>query len=199
MILPILVLMLRLQDNSGEIAAQRAEISRLQNDVQRVTDELRKTQAMLESEQRPFCSSQSRLDSTNLRITDPATPIRLTLFAMVSNPSDACLPAEIRITATYQDSVGAFVCSGTVSVLQNSHIQNTLAELRPYESETFLKWWDGPTLKQQTLVCRDFKGDEVRNPSDLATLLRLYVTAFPKRGGLSTSEIQLSLPRAPRP
>ena len=198
MIFPILVLMLGLQDNSAEIAAQRAEISRLHQDVQRVTDELQKTQALLQNEQKPFCSSQSRLEPGNLRIADANTPIRVNLFAMVSTPSDACLPAEIRIIATYRDFGEAFVCSGTVGIVQSSHIQNTLAEFRPYEVEAFLKWWDGPTLRQQSLICRDFKGDEVRNPADQAASLRIYVTAFPKRGGLSTAEIQLSLPRIAR-
>jgi hypothetical protein len=198
MIFPIMVLMLTLQDNAAEIAAQRAEIGRLQQDVQRVSAELQKTRALLESEQRAICSSQSRVDADNPKVSDPAAPIRLNLFAMVSTPAD-CLPAEIRITATYRDSAGALVCSGTVSISQSAHIQNTLAELRPYEAETFLKWWDGPTLRQQTLICRDFKGDEVRNPSDLATSVRIYVTAFPKRGGLSTSEFQLNLPRVARP
>lgn len=198
MIFPFLVLMLTLQDNAAEIAAQRAEISRLQQDVQRVTAELQRTQALLESEQRSICSSQSRVDVDNPKVADPAAPIRVNLFSMVSTPSD-CLPAEIRITATYRDSAGALVCSGTVGITQSAHIQNTVAELRPYESETFLKWWDGPTLKQQTLVCRDFKGDEMRNPADLAVSVRIYVTAFPRRGGLSTSEFQLNLPRVARP
>ena len=190
--------MLALQDNAAEIAAQRAEISRLQQDVQRVTAELQKTQALLETEQRAICSSQSRVDADNLKITDPSAPIRLNLFAMVSSPSD-CLPAEIRVTATYRDAAGAVVCSGTAGFSQSGHIQNTLAELRPYESEAFLKWWDGPTLRQQSMICRDFKGDEIRNPSDVATSVRIYVTAFPKRGGLSTSEFHLSLPRIARP
>lgn len=71
---------------------------------------------------------------------------------MISTPAEHCLPATIRITATYFDNAGAF-------------------------------------------LCRDFKGDEVRSPTDQAALLRLYTTAFPKRGGLSTSEMQIPLPR----
>ena len=199
MILPVLVLMLGLQDNSGEIAAQRAEISRLQQDVQRVTAELQKTQALVQNELRPSCSAQSRLDASNLKITDVITPVRVSLFAMVSNPGEACLPAEIGIIATYQDSAGVFVCSGNVGFSQSSQIQNTLAEFLPYEPEVFLKWWEGPTLRQKALRCLDFKGDEVRSPTDQATTVRIYVTVFPKRGGLSTSEIQLSLPRVVRP
>lgn len=199
MILPLIVLLLGLQDNSAEISAQRAEISRLQGEVQRITSELQKTQAALENEQRPFCSSQSRLQTNTVSISDASLPIRLNLFAIVSTPTETCLPADIRLTATFQDSSGGFVCSGTVTFVQTLHIQNTQAELRPYDSEAFLKWWDGPTLRQQALVCRDYKGDEVRSPTDQATSLHIYATAFPKRGGLSTSEFQVILPRFARP
>ena len=193
MIFPYLILMLGLQDNAAEIASQRAEIDRLQQQVQTITAELHRTQALLESEIRPYCSSQSRVETTSAPLADRDNPIRATLFAMISTPAEHCLPATIRITATYFDNAGAFLCSGTVNVTQSAHIQNTAVEIRPYESEAFLRWWDGPTVKQQTLVCRDFKGDEVRSPTDQAALLRLYTTAFPKRGGLSTSEMQLRL------
>jgi hypothetical protein len=199
MIFPYLILMLGLQDNSAEIASQRAEINRLQQQVQTITTELNRTRAQLESETRPYCSSQSRFETNSVRITDRAMPIRANLFAMVSTPAEHCLPAEIRITATYFDPAGVFLCSGTVTVIQSAHIQNTSVEIRPYDSEVFLKWWDGPTLKQQTLLCRDFKGDEIRSPTDQATSLRLYATAFPRRGGLSTSEMQINLPVFARP
>ena len=121
------------------------------------------------------------------------------VFAMASNPSEACLPADIRITATYFDPMDLFVCSGTVTISQSAHVQNTSLEFRPYELEVFLKWWDGATLKQQALLCRDYQGNEMRNPTDFAASLRVYATVFPKRGGLSTSEIQINLPRFQRP
>lgn len=197
--MPILVLLMGLQDNSQQLAEQRAQLNRLQQEVERVTSELSRTQAMLQSEARSACSSETRLQSNNARIADAATPVRLSLFSMVSNPSDGCLPAEIRMTATYFDSSDAFVCSGNVAINQSSHVQNTAFELRPYESEVFMKWWDGPTLRQQSLVCRDLQGNEVRNPTDNASAVRVYVSVFPKRGGISTSEFQLSLPRLQRP
>jgi hypothetical protein len=116
---------------------------------------------------------------------------------MVSTPGD-CLPADIRMTATYFAVNDTFVCSGTVVVMQLQHIQNTSVEFRPYEVETFLKWWEGATLKQQALICRDFQGNEVRNPSEYALSLRVFASVFPRRGGLSTSEFQVSLPRPSR-
>jgi uncharacterized coiled-coil protein SlyX len=198
MIFPTIVLLVGLQDNSQQLAEQRAQINRLQQEVEKVTAELKETRSMLQSEMKATCSSESRLQSNNLRIADGATAVRFNLFSMVSNPSDGCLPAEIRITATYSDASEVFVCSGSVAIGQSASVQNTLFELRPYEPEVFLKWWDGPTLRQQSLVCRDYQGIEVRSPTDYASSLRIYVTSLPKRGGLSTSEFQLSLPRIQR-
>jgi hypothetical protein len=199
MVLPFLVLLMGLQDNSQLLAEQRAQLNRLQQEVERMTTELSRTQAMLQNEMRPACTSESRLQAGNPRITDLAVPVRVNLFSMVSTPSETCLPAEIRITASYFDASDAFVCSGTVAISQSAQVQNTLFEFRPYESEVFMKWWDGPTLRQQLLVCRDFQGNELRSPTDYATSLRIFATTFPKRGGLSTSELQLNLPRLQRP
>jgi hypothetical protein len=194
MVLPFLVLFLGLQDNSQQFA----ELNRLRQDVQRLSSELNRTQTVLQNELRPVCSSESRLQTGELRITSADAPVRANLFGMVSTPSESCLPADIRISATYFDSSGAFVCSGTATITQTSHVQNTLFQFHPYELEVFLKWWDGPTLKQQTLICRDYQGNEMRSPADSSASLRIYATIFPKRGGLSTSEMQLTLPRLPR-
>src|SRR5688572_1111124 len=165
MVASILLLFLGLQDNT------QAEVNRLRQDVQRLSSELTRTQTTLQNELRPMCSSESRLQAGDLRITSADAPVRVNLFGMVSTPSESCLPADVRISATYFDSTGAFVCSGTTMILQSSNIKNTLFEFRPYELEVFLKWWDGPTLKQQTLICRDFQGDELRNPAESSASL----------------------------
>jgi hypothetical protein len=198
MILPFLVLLLGLQqDSAQQLAAQRAQIDRLQQEVERVNSELKETRAILQNEMKATCSSESRLQTNALKVADAGVPVRLNLLSMVSNPSD-CLPAEIRVTATYSDPSDGLVCTGSVVMGQATQVQNISFEVRPYELETFLKWWDGPTLKQQSLVCRDYQGVEVRSPTDYASSVRIYVTALPKRGGMSTSEFQLSLPRIQR-
>jgi len=190
-VLPLLLLLLRFQDNSQ----LQAEIGRLQGEVQKLSA----AQTAMQNELRPICSSESRLQAGTLRIANAEAPVRVNMFAMASNPSDACLPADIRITATYFDPMDLLVCSGTVTISQSAHVQNTSLEFRPYELEVFLKWWDGATLKQQALLCRDYQGNEMRNPTDFAASLRVYASVFPKRGGLSTSEIQINLPRFQRP
>jgi len=194
MVLPFLVILLGLQENSQQLA----ELNRLRQDVQRLSSELTNTQTMLQNELRPVCSAESRLQAGDLRITSADTPVRANFFGMVSTPSESCLPADIRMSVTYFDSTGAFVCGGTATIVQNSHIQNTLFEFHPYELEVFLKWWEGSTLKQQGLQCRDYQGNELRSPADSAASLRVFATIFPKRGGLSTAEIQLTLPRLSR-
>jgi hypothetical protein len=193
MVASLLLLFLGLQDNN------QAELNRLRGDVQRLSSELSRTQTTLQNELRPMCSSESRLQTGDLRITSADAPVKANLFSMVSTPSESCLPADIRISATYFDSTGAFVCGGTASVVQSLNIQNTFFEFRPYELEVFLRWWDGATLKQQTLICRDYQSNELRNPAEFSASMRIFATVFPRRGGLSTSEIQLTLPRLPRP
>ena len=198
MILPILLLLFAPQDTSGQLAEQGRRLSELKQEVEKVTLELNRMYAMLQSDLKPTCSSESRLQSNGVKVTEPSVPLRLNVLSVVSNPAETCLPADIRITATYMDSSEVFVCSGNLGIIQVTQVQNTLFELRPYEPEVFNRWWDGPTLRQQSLVCRNFQGDEVRNPTDHATSVRVYVTALPKRGGMSTSEFQLSLPRFER-
>ncbi len=194
MMMPLLLLLVGLQDNSQ----LQGELNRLNTEVQKLSSELSQTQTTLQNELRPMCSAESRLQTGDLRITGTDTPVRTNLFGIVSTPSESCLPAEVRISASYFDPTGNFVCSGTSTFVQNSNIQNTVLEFRPYELEIFLKWWEGPTLKQESLICRDYQGNELRNPTDYATSLRIYATILPRRGGLATSEIQLTLPRLPR-
>jgi hypothetical protein len=167
----------------------------VQNEVQRLSSEISRTQNLVQNELRPMCSAESRLQAAEVRVTNIETPIRVNLFGIVSNPAESCLPADIRISATFHDDSGTFICGGSVVVPQTSFVQNTAVEFRPYELEVFLKWWDGPTLKQQTLVCRDYQGNDMRNPAEHATRLKVFATIAPKRGGLATSEMQLILPR----
>jgi len=191
MIGTLLFFLLGMQDGS------QAEVSRLQGEVSRLSSELDSTRAALQAETRPYCSAQIHVQGGALRVTAADIPVRANILSMVSSSSD-CFPSDIRFTATYFGAGESFVCSGNIGIPQNQNVQNTTVELRPYELEAFLKWWDGATLRQQSMVCRDYQGNDVRNPSELATSLQIYVSVFPRRGGLATSEIQLSLPRVPR-
>ena len=192
MVFPILLALL-----AGQEVTQ-GDLSRVQGSVDRLASELQRTQALVQSELRPMCSAESRLQAGDLRITALDMPVRVNLLGMVSSPSETCLPAEIRITATYLDAAGGFICSGTTAIAQVTSVQNTFFEFRPYELEVFIRWWDGPTLRQLPLICRDYQSNELRNPEDRAAALRVWATIAPKRGGLSTAEFQLTLPRLQR-
>jgi len=192
MILSLLLLVMGVQD------ASQADINRLESEVRQLSSELTRTQTMVQEELRPMCSAESRIQEGELRVTNEESPVRVNLFGIVSSPAATCLPAEIRISATYFDPTGNFVCSGSTTISQTAAVQNTFVEFRPYQPEVFLKWWDGPTLRQLPLLCKDYQGNELRNPTDYAVSLRIWATVAPHRGGLATSEIQIALPRAPR-
>jgi hypothetical protein len=119
--------------------------------------------------------------------------LRTNLFSLVSDGD--CLPAEVRITATFFDSADTFLCSGSVKISQYARTQNLALEFNAYDIEVFTRWWDGPTLKQLGMICHDYQGVEMRVPADSAISMRLYATTSPKRGGLATAEIQVSLPK----
>jgi hypothetical protein len=172
------------------------EISRLNGEVSRLSSELDKTRSALQAETRPYCSAQVRVQGGALRVTAADIPVRANILSMVSSSND-CFPADIRFTATYFAPGETFVCSGNVGIPQNQNVQNVSVELRPYELEVFLKWWDASTLRQQGLVCRDYQGNDMRSPASLATYVHIYVSVFPRRGGLATSEFELNLPRFP--
>ena len=187
----LLFLLLGAQDGS------QAEVSRLQSEVSRLSSELDRTRSALQAETRPYCSAQIRIQGGVLRVTAADVPVRGNVLSMVSSAGD-CFPADIRFTATYFGAGETFVCSGNVGIPQVQSVQNTAVELRPYELETFLKWWDGATLRQQSLICRDYQNTDLRSPSDFSTSVQILVSVFPRRGGLATTEIVLSLPRIPR-
>ena len=146
----------------------------------------------------PLCSAEIHVTGAGSRVVNPDRPLTANVLSMISSPTD-CLPADLRITATYFGAGEAFVCNGTVTVSRPRFVQSTAVEFRPYELEVFLKWWDDATLKQESLVCLDYQGKEVRNPADRASTVRLYISVSPRRGGLATEELTIALVPAPKP
>jgi hypothetical protein len=140
-------------------------------------------------------ASWQALGST--RVTDAQSPVTVLLVSMVSAPSAECLNADIRITANYFAENGGFVCSGGVTAAQAANVQNTLFEFRPMTPEYFAKWRDGPTWERSNfhrLSCGDYEGIEDRDPASRARTVKLIATVLPKRGGIATAELILSLP-----
>jgi hypothetical protein len=191
MITPLFLLLFAASPGAQD--ASQADVNRLQSEVQRLASEISRTQTLVQNELRPMCTAETRFQGGDVRNITEETPVRMNVFGMVSNPTDTCLPAEIRISATYFDGAGTFVCGGSTSVLQTTAVQNTTFEFRPYQLEVFIRWWDGATLKQQPLICKDYQGNELRNPTDFAAAMKVWATIAPRRGGLSTAEIQIPL------
>jgi hypothetical protein len=142
-------------------------------------------------------ASWQALGST--RVIDAQSPVTVLLVSMVSAPSADCLNADIRITANYFAENGGFVCSGGVTAAQAANVQNTLFEFRPMNLEYFAKWKDAPTWERSNfhrLSCGDYEGIEDRDPAARARTVKLIATILPKRGGIATTELLLSLPVA---
>src|SRR5436190_11936996 len=114
MMIPLLLLILGLQSQQelesriqqkqreidqlhSELNEQKSQVGQLQQVVGRQEQELR----------RPFCSAELGFVSaseTRLVSRDAALAIPLSLQGAVSKPANACLPAEIRVTASYLDA-----------------------------------------------------------------------------------------------
>ena len=81
---------------------------------------------LLQMLQSSVCSAEIRwVNGSEQKIvpSNSATVVRLNLFSTISKPTDVCLPAEIRVTASYLDASDNLVCSGAI---ENLAIQNTL-------------------------------------------------------------------------
>jgi hypothetical protein len=220
MITPFLFALLGLQQPASaqavEMTFQRvAELQGQVNDLRtRVTElrgqvgELARTNEQIRTEIQKVSNCEADvqwLPLSSSRAVDPQLPIAISLFSVVSQPSESCLGAEVRITANYYDAKGAFVCSGSLGVPQMVNVQNHLFEFRPTALEYFMKWRDGQTWDRSNyhlLKCFDYDGIENRDPAPMAASVKLFATVLPRRGGVARSEITFTLPvptQAPPP
>jgi hypothetical protein len=96
--------------------------------------------------------------------------------------------------ATYFDANDRFICSGNVvSAVQREHTQVTLLEIRPWRTQEFVLWENGPPGSLPiALLCRDTNGAVVLDPWHAKTM-RLQITALPKNGGVASVEFQILL------
>src|SRR5580692_4982651 len=136
MIIPILLFLIPLQ--SQQQIQQQLDVVHRQLDVQE--QQLNRVLGMLErpappavrsdpEEPRPVCSVEVRRVSGPDQRKVPvnvAAMIPLNVFSTVSRPAEGCLPAEIRVTASYLDAADNLVCSGAV---ENIAIQTSLTQI----------------------------------------------------------------------
>ncbi len=124
----------------------------------------------------------------------------LTLFSSVSLPAARCLPAEVRLTASYFDANDDLLCSGTVedAARQGVSTQTTTFEVRLTNPFEFVRWRSGPratALRWLPFDCSrpDGTGDVTQGELDRATSVRLYATVLPPNGGAATGMLQIIL------
>jgi hypothetical protein len=126
--------------------------------------------------------------------------VPLNLFSTVSQPGGGCLPAEVRVTASYLDSNDNLVCSGTVENIasQTALSQSINLEIRPWNFREFARWRNEPPQTNsgpKRLVCinPDGTAEATSEEMERAASVLVNATIFPAGGGMSTTEIQLTL------
>ena len=209
--IPILLMLATLQQaQQTEQQAQRQQIQleQLRQELQQQREQLGKLlqtmerQGQKQEQQRPVCSAEiRRVNGTEQRRVplngSAVTP--LNLFSVVTKPIDACLQAEIRVTASYLDANDNLICSGVVEdvAAQNNLTQSINLEIRPWNLREFVRWRNEPPATNsgaKRLVCVNADGLTEATSEELArvALVRVRATVLPQGGGMSTIEIQLS-------
>jgi hypothetical protein len=97
----------------------------------------------------PICTAEIRavgsFDQKRVPVIGTAV-VPFNLFSVVTKPLDACLQAEVRVTASYLDANDVLVCSGVVEnvATQTSLTENINLEIRPWNLREFVRWTNEP-------------------------------------------------------
>jgi hypothetical protein len=200
MTIPLLVLLFALQPQQQTQMDQiHQELVQQRQQLGRVLDLLEKDQKQGQSA--PICYADTRLvgspDQKRVPINGTVV-VHFNLFSVVTKPADACLQAEVRVTASYLDANDTLICSGVVEnvATQTSLTESINLEIRPWNFREFARWTNEPPQNNsgsKRLTCINAEGlSEVRS-EELArvTSIRVRATVLPRGGGMSTMEIQI--------
>ena len=128
--------------------------------------------------------------------------VPINLYCTVSKPANTCLPAEVRVAASYLDAFDNLICSGVVEnvATQSNFIQSVNLFIRPWNLQEFVRWRNEPPQTNsgfRRLSCVDPEGlAEVNNEALLRVRnVHIRITVLPLGGGISTVEANLSLKR----
>ena len=218
MIIPILVLMMPLQAQQQQQVEQ--QLIRQQQQLEQVHRELFQQQVQLErmlgmlerhaqqaqqerrEEPRPVCTVEVRRVNGADQRRVPANVgamVPLNLFSTISRPN-SCLPAEVRVTASYLDAADNLICTGTVETVAvlTGLTQSVNLEIRPWNLREFVRWRNEPPQVNsgpKRLGCLNPEGTAETTSEDLerVTSVRARATVLPNGGGMSTTEVQLNL------
>ena len=208
MIIPILLLLTGPQQQiEQQLQHQQQQLEQIHRDieqVQKTLDTLEKPVPQGKADQtKSICSVELlRVNGAEQRRVPPniAAVVPLSLFSTISKPTDSCLPAEIRVTASYLDANDNLICSGVVEniAFQDTLTQSVNLEIRPWNLREFVRWRNEPpqiNSGPKRLVCLNPESTAEATAEDLdrVSSARVRATVLPKGGGLSTTEVQLNL------
>jgi type II secretory pathway pseudopilin PulG len=201
MILAILLLLMAPQQQQqqqiqDQLQRQQQQLEQIHQDLQKLRDSgAGQAQSICSVEVRRVGGPDQRRVAANV-----AAVVPLNLFAIIGKPVETCLPAEIRVAASYLDASENLVCSGVVEnvAIQTSLIQNINLDIHPWDFREFVRWKNEPPERNsgpKRLVCLNNESTAEASSEELGRIssVRVRVTVFPKTGGLSTTEIQLNL------
>ena len=195
------------QQVEQELRQQQGQIEQLRQEYQQQSQQLRRMTDLLErqAQEKPVCSAEIRWVNSGEPRKVPAAPaavVPLNFLSTVSKPSAGCLPAEVRLTASYLDAAGNLVCSGVIENLavQNALAQNINLDIRPWNLREFARWRNEPpqiNSGPKRLVCIDAEGLDEATTEELSRIssLRVGATILAAGSGMSTAEILITLQR----
>jgi len=205
----LLLISMLLQTQQGQLEQQLQrqliELQQIRQDLRREFEEIRafqESRATREMDLKPLCTADLRWVSNGedrkVAGTSAAT-VPLNLFSVVGRPTE-CLPAEIRVTASYLDTAGNLICGGAVenAALQTSPTQNVNFDVRPWNLREFVRWRNEPPQTNsgaKRLVCLNPEGVVEATDEEFARIstVRVRATVLPTNGGTATVEIKLNL------
>ena len=197
MIIGILFLLMAPQQQvEQQLQRQQQQLDQLHQDVQKLlNDRKEQTPAICSVELRRVGGQDQRKIAASL-----AAVVPLNLFSTIGRPAESCLPAEIRVTASYLDANDNLVCSGVVEnvATQTSQAQNINLDVHPWDFREFVRWRNEPPERNsgpKRLGCLNPESTAEASSEELGRIasVRVRATIFPRGGGLSTTEIQLNL------
>jgi hypothetical protein len=194
------------QQTEQELQKQRQQIERVQRQLEDQEKLLGNVRKMLEDDQKKaLCTADLRwVTGAESRIVPPSqgAAAQLNLFSTISKPSETCLPAEIRITASYLDAGDNLICSGGIEnlAIQSSHSQAVNLEIKPWNLREFGRWRNEPPVVNsgaKRLVCLNPEGTAEATLEELARVaaVRVRTTIFSGSGGISTVEVLMKMQR----
>jgi hypothetical protein len=200
MAITLLLALFFLQNQDPQLEQIRREVDQIEGRLESVIDALNKR-----PDNRTVCSADLRWvgGSEPRRVPASTTAlVPLSLFGIVSRPAADCLPAEVRITASYLDSANNLVCAGAIenAAVQTAHTQSVNFEIRPWNLSEFSRWRNQPPSENSgaarlSCINPDGLAEVVSEELSRVNSVIVRVTLLPVRGGSSTAEIRIDLQR----